>query len=348
MAKTLVGLYDDRPTAHQVLTDLEALGFGTDHLQFASQEQGDRTDYDVDGGADPDELARMGVPATDADAYAEGVRRGGSLVVARVHDSNVEQAADAMARHNPVPMDERRKAYEEDGFEADDRGADAYSDDEVAEERQRFAGDAQQRMTEIEERLKIGKREVVRGGVRVHKYVDTDVVEETLRLREERVDVDRTAVDRPATAEDLDDAFEETTVEMVERSEEAVVEKTAVVTGEVAVGKDVQVREETVGGKVRSTRVEVEQIDGDALTSREPDFKGHWTSTYADAGGDFETYRPAYGYGHAAGTQHGGRDFDEAEPELRTDYERTHKDSAWDDVKDAVRHAYDGAKDAVT
>lgn len=350
MAKTLAGLYDDRTTAHRVLTGLEALGFGSDHLQFASQEMGDRNDYEVDGaeGADPDELTRMGVPEKDADAYAEGVRRGGSLVVARVHDTNVEQAADVMARHNPVPMEARRKEYEEEGFSGYDRDADAYSDDEIVQERKRFAGEAQQRMKEIEERLKIGKREVVRGGVRVHKYVDTDIVEETLRLREEQVDIDRTTADRKATAADLDGAFEEKTIEMVERGQEAVVEKTAAVTGEVAVGKEVNVREETVGGTVRSTRIEVEQLEGEALTAREPDFQTHWKATYAASGDDFDTYRPAYGYGYSAGTQYGDRDFAEVETDLRADYERTHEDSAWDDVKDAVRHAYNSTKDAVT
>lgn len=350
MAKTLVGLYDDRTTANRVLTDLEAMGFGTDHLQFASQEKGDRNNYEVDSdkGADPSELTRMGVPENDADAYAEGVRRGGSLVVARVHDTNAEQAADVMARHNPVPMDARRKEYEKEGFTNFDADADAYSADEIVEERTRFQGEAQSRMKEIEERLKIGKREVVRGGVRVHKYVDTDIVEETLKLREEHVDVDRVAVDRKATAADLDGAFEEEEIEMVERGQEAVVEKSTVVTGEVAVGKETNIREEKVGGKVRSTRIEVEQLAGEMLKTQESDFQTHWKATYAGAGTDFETYRPAYGYGYAAGTQYSDRNFADVESDLRSDYESKHNDSAWDDVKGAVKHAYNGAKNAVT
>ncbi len=352
MAKTLVGLYDDRTTANKVLADLEALGFGTDHLQFASTEKGERNNYEVDGakGADPAELTRMGVPEADSHAYAEGVRRGGALVIGRVHDTNVDQAADVMARYNPIPMDDRRKVYEKEGFSNYDANAAAYSDEEITTERARFAGEAQERMTEIEERIKVGKREVVRGGVRVHKYVDTDVVEETLRLREEHVDVNRTAGERPATAADLEDAFEEKTIEMVERGEEAIVEKSTVVTGEVAVGKEVDVREETVGGEVRSTRIEVEQLEGDVFKANEAAFRSHYDTTYKASGANFDAYRPAYGYGYAAGTKHSDRDYNDVESDLRAGYERTEDaaENGWENVKDAVQHAYNSAKDAVT
>ena len=350
MAKTIVGLYDDRATALRVARDLEDAGFGQDHLRMTSHEDGDATDYDFDvSEAKPAYFTRYGIPNDEAGFYAEGVRRGGAIVIARTHDSDAERAADIMAGHNPTRYEDRHAAYKKEGYAGYDASQDLYTAKEATAERERFADQKAERMKEIEEHMKIGKREVVRGGVRLHKYVETDVEEETLRLREEHVDVDRRAVNRPATAADLSDAFEEKTIEMIERGEEAVVSKEAVVTGEVSIGKEVNTREETVGGQVRRVRVEVEQI-ADADFKREmPQFRTHYDKMYAGTDYDYNYYDPAYRYGYAAAGTYGDRDYNSLERDLRTDYEgRYGDDSAWDDVKDAVRHGWNRAKAAVS
>ena len=350
MAKTIVGLYDDRATAIRVAKDLENAGFGEDHLRMTSHEKGNQTNYDFDvTEAKPAYFTRYGIPDDEANFYAEGVRRGGAIVVARTHDGDAERAADIMAGHNPTRYEDRASAYKEEGFERYDESADLYSATEAKAERERFADERAERMKEIEEHMKIGKREVVRGGVRLHRYVDTDVEEETLRLREEHVKVDRTAVNRPATAADLDGVFEEKTVEMVERSEEAVVEKETMVTGEVSLGKEVNTREETVGGEVRRVRVEVEQIADETFGREADQFRTHYDTTYAATDNDYAYYDPAYRYGYAAAGTYGDRDYNGLEGDLRRDYEgRYGDDSAWDDVKDAVRHGWNRAKAAVS
>jgi stress response protein YsnF len=81
-----------------------------------------------------------------------------------------------------------------------------------------------------------------------------------LRLREENVRVERNTVDRPATAADLDN-FKEGEFEMVERAEVPVVSKEARVVEEVILGKEVNERKETIRDTVRSTEVEVEDIE---------------------------------------------------------------------------------------
>ena len=344
MAKTIVGLYEDRTTAHKVVSDLEDMGFGEEHLRFASNETGDRTDYDVDVGRDatPEGLQRYGVAQDEARFYSEGVRRGNSLVIARVHDSDVDKAVDIMARHNPVRFEDRKEDY---NYQAN---ANRFTEAEITENRDRYADQRQQRLQEIEEHLKIGKREVVRGGVRVHQYVETDVEEETLRLRDEEVHVERTNVNRTLSPDEADRAFEEKNIELVERDEEAVVSKEAVVTGEVAVGKEVNVREETVGGEVRRTRVEVEQLDTKVLARAEPEFRSHYDTTYASTGDSYDTYKPAYEYGYAAGNQYRDRDYNSVQGDLRSDYESRYGDrGAWDKVKDAVQHGYNRARAAV-
>ena len=347
MAKTIVGLYDDRATAHKVLTELESVGFGQDHLRFGSPEKGDTTSYDIDVDNDttPDALAKYGVADDEAKFYSEGVRRGGSIVIARVHDGDVDRAVDIMAGHNPVRFEDRGKDYLADYDESR-----SYSADRAQQTRTKYADQSQQRLQEIEEHIKVGKREVVRGGVRVHQYVETDVEEETLRLRDEEVKVERTNVTRTLSPDEADAAFQEKNVEVIETDEEAVVSKEAVVTGEVAVGKEVNVREETVGGEVRRTRVEVEQIEGAVLEAATPAFEQHYATTYKSTGRDYKELEPAYQYGYAAGQTYSGKDYSAVENDLRSDYSSRYNDgddSAWDDFKDAVRHGYNKAKAAV-
>jgi uncharacterized protein (TIGR02271 family) len=114
-------------------------------------------------------------------------------------------------------------------------------------------------MPVVQEELQVGKRAVERGGVRVIQRVTQTPVKEMIRLREERAVIERRPVDRAATEADLAN-FRETSVEVREMSEEAVVAKTARVVEEVVVGKDVQERVETVSDNVRRTDVEVEQL----------------------------------------------------------------------------------------
>lgn len=113
----------------------------------------------------------------------------------------------------------------------------------------------------VEEQIRIGKRTVEGGGVRVHSRVKEVPVEESVRLREERVHVERRPADRPVTDADMR-AIKEGDIEVTERSEEAVVAKSARVVEEVVVNKEVVERDETVRDSVRRTEVEVEKLEG--------------------------------------------------------------------------------------
>ena len=113
---------------------------------------------------------------------------------------------------------------------------------------------------QVEEELAVGKREVATGGVRVTTSVSEQPVEQTVTLREEKVEAERKPADRKLSAAEAEAAFQGKTVEMLGTSEEVEVSKTARVVGEVAVGKQVAEREETVKDTVRRTEVEVEKV----------------------------------------------------------------------------------------
>lgn len=109
----------------------------------------------------------------------------------------------------------------------------------------------------IEEQLKVGKKEVETGKVRLRSKIIEQPVEESLRLREEHVYVEKHPVDRPATEAELQ-SFKEGSIELTEHAEVPVVNKEARVVEEVKVGKEIEEREEVVREKLRKTRIDVE------------------------------------------------------------------------------------------
>lgn len=72
-------------------------------------------------------------------------------------------------------------------------------------------------------------------------------------------------------------------------------------------------------------------------------YRNHWSSQYASSGGRFDDYDPAYRYGHsmAGSDSYRGQSWEQVEPELRSNWEHTYPQSAWDDFKAAVRHGWE-------
>ena len=83
-------------------------------------------------------LTSSGVSEEHAHVYAEGVRRGGSLVTARVEDSMQTEAEAILQRSNWVDPAERRQAYSEQGWTKFDDTLVPYGPAEIEEERKRY------------------------------------------------------------------------------------------------------------------------------------------------------------------------------------------------------------------
>ena len=62
-------------------------------------------------------LTAAGVDAADARIYAEGLRRGGALVTARVEETKVPAARSILTQHNAIDTAARRKEYEGDAWD---------------------------------------------------------------------------------------------------------------------------------------------------------------------------------------------------------------------------------------
>jgi hypothetical protein len=83
-------------------------------------------------------LTKSGVSEEDAHLYAEGIRRGGTLVTARVDEARASEAQSILQGSNWVDPVERRRAYNEQGWTKFDDTLDPYAPEQIEEERNRY------------------------------------------------------------------------------------------------------------------------------------------------------------------------------------------------------------------
>lgn len=93
------------------------------------------------------------------------------------------------------------------------------------------------------------------------------------------------------------------------------------------------------GNGVREEYVDVQQLRGDEDTY----YRNHWNANYASSGDSYDDYAPAYRYGSsmARSDQYRGRQWDNVEGSLRSDWEKSNPGSAWEKFKAAVRHGWE-------
>lgn len=109
----------------------------------------------------------------------------------------------------------------------------------------------------IKEELQVGKREVETGGIRLRSRIVNRDVSENITLREENINVERTPVDRQASASDL----REEEIELRQHAEVPLINKEARVVEEVSLNKEVTERDEVIKDTVRNTEVDVDRDD---------------------------------------------------------------------------------------
>jgi hypothetical protein len=84
-------------------------------------------------------LTEAGVSAEDAHSYAEGVRRGGTLVSARVADAD-RSRLDPILNESAINMRDRSAAWQKAGWKSFDPASAPYGAEEVRKERQLYCG----------------------------------------------------------------------------------------------------------------------------------------------------------------------------------------------------------------
>jgi hypothetical protein len=93
----------------------------------------------------------------------------------------------------------------------------------------------------------------------------------------------------------------------------------------------------TAGGGLSSQRLSTG--DDDSF------FRNDFDQKYATAGGSYDDYAPAYKYGNESRSKYAGRNWDDVETDLRSDwdtkYGKSGDVSTWEKFKAAVRHGWD-------
>ena len=266
---TIATLFATRAEADRAADALREAGFS--HGDITVVDQSSHTPSTTGAGtADQggfwDSLKSLFSGADDVEGYYEGVNRGQALLTVHVDDAGeADRAADVLERFDPIDLDAQEATWRQEGWTGQ---AAAYAGQTTGSTQTAMAGRSTtataaattDRGDDVirlaEERIAIGKRDVTRGSVRVRTFVVETPVSEDVHLREERVTIERRPVDR--AVEGVGNAFEGRTIEVVERGEEAVVSKTARVTEELVVRKDVNERVEQVRETTRRTEVEID------------------------------------------------------------------------------------------
>lgn len=350
MNSTVIAVFDEYGQAHGAMNALFTQGFAPGDVKLSPTENSAEARQAALHGTQQTEaessrgwgignffrsLFGSDQHANDADLYTEAVRRGSYLISVTVASpEQSDRVATILQGFNPVDLEQRETEWRSTGWSG------------VS------AAETQTSLPVIEEELKVGKRSVLKGGVRIYQHVTERPVEESVRLTEEHVNVTRTPVNEPATEADLA-AFKEGTLEVRETAEEPVVEKTARVVEEINISKDVTERTETVSDTVRRTDVEVEKMSpqqvaqtGSTRMMDEDIYRQHFQTAYGTSGGTYEEYAPAYSYGATlAGNQrYQGYRWEELEPQVRTEWESTHAGSPWERSSQAIRYGWEKSR----
>lgn len=197
----------------------------------------------------------------------------------------------------------------------------------------------------VEERLNVGKQQVQLGEVGLNKRVIEEQQNVPVDLTREDVYVEQHATaERPLEPGELERVFQEETIRVPVRGEQAIVSKEAVVTGEVSVRKEQHTEQQQVAGTTRRVEVTVDK-NYDKLRAN---FQQNWQQNYAKSGRTWEQDEPNYQYGYAAGTnqQYQGQTWQQVEPTLQQSYAQQYggDNSAWQKLRAEVQQGFEGAR----
>lgn len=280
MTHTVVGLFEDRAHAQAAMNELIAQGFVKEHIdisnrRFAETDADDNYVIDDEttgnrstGDGIGDRISNFfnnlfGDDETTARSYANAAGDADAILTVQVDsEERAETAREIFDRHDAMDVDEHGSSNY--GTATGMTGRTAGTDTDMDTH-----SNLKDRATipVVEENLNVSKREVERGGARVRSRIIDRPVEESIRLREEHVVVNRRPVDREITDADLK-SFRPGEMELTERAEVPVVGKQARVVEEVEIGKNVTEHDETIRDTVRSTDVDVERFDENSTTPK--------------------------------------------------------------------------------
>ncbi|WP_207534224.1 YsnF/AvaK domain-containing protein [Desertivirga arenae] len=270
MSKTVIGIFDSARDAQEAVSRLSTAGIERERVDIANRAE---TNTSVDRDDDNDTgfgnsissffSNLFGDDDDDAKKYSEVAQRGYTITVHANTAEEADRAAEILDNTGAIDVDERATQLRS-GYTSSENYTSSVDTNRISD---RDSDITNRSIPVIEENLEVGKREVQSGGARLHSRIVERPVEEHIRLRSERVNVERNPVNREATSADFD-TFKEGTIELTERKEIPVVNKEARVVEEVSLNKEVEETEETIRDTVRKTEIDVENLSDEEIRRR--------------------------------------------------------------------------------
>jgi len=321
-------------------------------------------------------LVGAGIPEEDAGFYAEGIRRGGTLVMVKASDDLAQRAYDAMRRYGAVDVDERSGSWRETGWSGFDPNDTTYAgttDIDNKWERSSKVGTTGGAVAGAATGAAIGAvggpvgmavggvaGAVTGAGVGAAGDVAGESYEEgDYSTTGKSRDFDTTSTTSRTGyststgtgtgTTDIDDKWERSS--KVGTAGGAVA---GAATGAAmgAVGGPVGMAIGGVAGAVTGAGVGAAgDVAGesaeDAYSRYDNDFRTHYQSNASNTGYTYDQYAPVYryGYGLANDPMYRDRDWSTVEADARTRWEERNP-GTWEQFKDSVRYAWDKARGA--
>lgn len=281
-SRTLPATFDTKAAADKAVRDLAWAGTSREHISLIGS---GTTSAKTTGGEKGflDSSMDFFMPEEDR-AYANGLRRGGHLVSVRSDEAKYTKVMDILDTDGAIDLDACEASWRSEGWTgyqvgatglaAAGAGRTAYGTSSTggigaatrtattgaASGARKLAAGEEEVIPVYEEQLRIGKRDVSHGRVRLRSYVVETPVTERVALHSEHVEIERHPVGRPVSATDA--AFRDRTIEAEEYAEEAVVQKEVRLKEEIGLRKVVEERTQTMSDKVRHTEIEIEDERG--------------------------------------------------------------------------------------
>ncbi len=179
MSRTVTAMFDSRSQAEAARERLTQSRIDADDVRIVDQRASGESG---EGESLWSAIKSAFLPPEDSHSFEEGMRRGGYLLCARVDEDRADEAIRILDESDSVDLDERETSWRSEGWSPyqESGGATGFGQSErtVAEER----------IPIVDEELRVGKREVERGGARVRSYVAGIPAD---KVRHTEVDVDQ-------------------------------------------------------------------------------------------------------------------------------------------------------------
>jgi uncharacterized protein (TIGR02271 family) len=261
----IVTLFDTAQHAEAAKSNLAKAGFSTDDMSIVSGAELPKSGNALREPGLWHRLFGGEIEQHEAEVYGKAVETGGVVLTVRAEDADVPRAMGILNQHNMVDVQERALQH---GLLEEHEVVPAAPAVAAAIPAKPLVGDVSkdQVLRLAEEQLEVGKKLVEQGTTRIRRFVTEKPVEASVTLHEEHAEVVRRAVTDPSYVQDID--WSDTTVEVIETAEQAVVNKSSHIAEEVVVGKTGSDHVETVHDTVRRQQVEVERVPSTSTTRK--------------------------------------------------------------------------------